>query len=557
MVVEINPLIIEDNAQILDAVRADSSLDYQERIPEADVAGIQSTIAALMDPSNRRWTNEFIDTLVNRIGLVVARNNSWTNPLAPFKRGMLEYGSTIEEIQVGLLQAHTYDPDREYLEAALFGTEKPEVQTNFHTVNRQDYYRVSVRDTLLRRAFVTAGGLSQFINQIMEAPTTSDQWDEFLLTTSLFKEYEANGGFHHVHVPDLAGTGNVQDTTNGEDAKFALRRMRAMAKTLTFLSTRYNAARMPISAKPEDLVLMVSPEFEAAVDVEALAGAFHIERAEMYGKIVTIPQEHFGIANCQAIMTTKEFFVIADSVFQTESQRNPVALMNNYFLHHQQVISASRFVPAVMFTSGADDEIIYVSDPVTGMTAITLEAVDGTVPTSGVRGQLVGLVGAAVTTPDGGQTAVTWSVSGNQSRATFVTQNGVLHVAGNEIATSVTVTATSTWINPDDPRQDPLTQTITVPITGDMANVWPLQGALAGITVAGAEVPAFAPGTFTYSLAIPTGETITDADVATESYGPVSASSTVTKVAGGYTVVVTSDPGKGAPIVYTVNVTNG
>src|SRR5699024_10286028 len=200
--------------------------------------------------------------LINRIGSVIARNISWQNPLAEFKRGMLEYGDTIEEIQTGLLQAHIYDPDREYLERDLFGTEVPEVQTSFHTVNRQNFYKVTVNQPLLQRAFLADDGLSNFVAQLLEAPSTSDYWDEFLTTVQLFPEYENNGGFWHVNVPD------VKDLESSEsDAKSALRKMRAMADKLKFISTRYNAAHMPTFADRDDLVVFVSPEFNAAIDV--------------------------------------------------------------------------------------------------------------------------------------------------------------------------------------------------------------------------------------------------------------------------------------------------
>lgn len=551
MSVNPTPLRNKDNSAILDAIRADGSMDYQNRIPTADKAGVQTVIKSLTKAPKPIF-NEFVDTLVNRIGLVIARNNSWSNPLAQFKQGMLQFGSTIEEIQVGLLEAHGYDPDRDYMERTLFGAETPEVQTNFHTVNRQDFYKVSVNNALLSRAFLEEQGLANFATKLMEAPSTSDQWDEFLLTCSLFAQYESNGGYSHVHVPEVADI-----ESNADDAKYALRKMRAMAENLQFLSTKYNAARMPVSAKPEDLVVFVTPEFNAAIDVEALSAAFHIERSEMYGKIVPIPADQFGIDGCQAIMTTKDFFVIADQTFENTSQWNPAALMNNYFLHHWQVISASRFVPAVMFTTGADDEVITVSDPVTGVSTITFEAdAEGNPVTSVSRGNMVALIANATSADGNGDPSVSWSLTGNTSTGTFITQHGVLHIGYDETASTVTAKATSTWIDPTNTRNDSQTATLTVTIDGPVLTSWPAQGAIAGITVKGYAVPAFTPATTTYTLAIDSGATVKTADVEVWSNGPISSSVNVSKVTGGYTVTVTADPGAGAPVTYTVNVTN-
>lgn len=540
------------NSAILDAIRGIASTDYQRRIPATDTAGVAATIENLTKPENRQWMNEFIDALVNRIGMTIARSNSWSNPLAPFKRGMLEYGNTIEEIQVGLLEAHGYDPDRDYMEKTLFGRERPEVQVNFHTINRQDMYKVTINPDLLKRAFLAESGLSGFVNQLMEAPTTSDQWDEFLLTSSLFKEYEHNGGFYHVNVPDVA---NLNST--GDDARLALRKMRAMAGNIKFLSTEYNAAKMPVYAKPDDLMLFVTPEFNAAIDVEALAGAFNIDRAQMHGKIVELPESAIGVDGAQAIMTTSDFFVIADALFESTNQWNPASLHNNYFLHHHQVISASRFVPAVMFTTGADDEVITIRTNVTGISDITFEPVDGVTPTSVERGGMVALLASAESTPDGAD-AVTWGVTGNTSGRTYITQYGVLHVAPDETATSLTVTAATAGVDYDNPRENAFTSTLAVSVTGEPFGGWPVtSGTISGITIKGEPIVGVTPSTTTYAATIPAGETLTKAGVKVTTTDSADVDVSVVKNGEiGYTVTIVVDPSTNDdPTTYTVDVT--
>lgn len=535
----INPLKPVTNVQLLDAIRADASSDYQRRIPAATQAGVQATVKALT--AFRPSYNEFLDALVNRIGTVIARNISWDNPLAKFKRGMLSYGDTIEEIQVGLLKAHVYDPDREALERDIFGTERPDVQSNFHRVNRQNMYKVTINEPLLQRAFLEPDGLSSFVSQLMTAPSTSDQWDEFLLTVQLFKEYEANGGFYHVHVPDVQVI-----TSSADDAKYALRKMRAMADTLKFVSTKYNAAHMPSFAQPDELELFVTPEFNAALDVEALAAAFHIERAEMYGRINPIPRDKFDMEGCQAILTVRDFFVIADQRLENTSQYNPVTLHNNYFLHHWEVVSASRFVPAVMFTTGADDEVISILPDVASVSAITLTDITDAVVTDTTRGQTYSASASAVTSPTGGDNStVRWSVANQTSPKTFITSSGVLHVAGDEGASTLTLTATSTYLNPSNIREDGKTATATVTVSGPAIPAWPAAGLLALAVIKGVAIPIVS-GTTAYVFEY--AGTFTKDDVHLTSDGPISATVTV---AGGKVATVTVDPGVGAPTVFT------
>jgi hypothetical protein len=545
MVLAVQRLKDTPNDILMDAIRNRGSNDYQARIPEATKAGIQTTMNELLN--HRTLYNEFVDALVNRIGLVKFKEFSWTNPLSEFKQGMLQYGDTIEEVAVGLIKAKTYDPNREALEREIFGTHRPEVQANFHKVNRQDYYPVTVNESLLQRAFLQDGGLVGFISQLMGAPATSDQWDEFLATCQLFAEYEAKGGFFKIKVPD------VSDLNSSEaDAKFALRMLRATADTIVFPSRKYNAAGLPMAARRDELVIFTTPDFKAAMDVEALAGAFNMDSATAHGRIITIPEERFGIDGAQAIMTTKDFFVIADQKFETASQYNPVALQNNYFLHHWQVISASRFVPAVLFTTKGGTEFIEISTPVTSVSEITILDREGLVPDSVVRGELYALDAEAVTTPaDGVNDGVRWSVTGNTSTRTYISQTGVLHVGGDEGATSLVVTATSTWLDPDGLMRDGEQDSITLTVSGTAVPTWPETAAVSGITIAGGTlVPPFAVGTYTYTVEIE-GGVVTADDVTVT--GPDSDNVEITVSEDGDTVTIESASSTGDP-VYTVNV---
>lgn len=470
MVVAIQPLQPSHNEKILDAIRHEGSTQYQQRIPLATQASVQETMKALT--KHRAHFNEFLDALVNRIGSIQARNISWSNPMAEFKRGMLEYGDTIEEVQIGLLKAKVYQEDREALEKDIWGVNRPDVQANFHTVNRQAYYPITINEAQLQRAFLAPEGLYSFITQLMETPTTSDQWDEFLLMASLFAEYESNGGSWHVNVPDVRAL-----TSDAADAKQALRKMRAMADLLLFPSTRYNAASMPTFAKREDLVLFVTPEYQAAIDVEALAAAFNMDKTSMHGRILPIPEENLGIDGVQAIMTTKDFFVVADTRIENTSIANPVGLYSNYFLHHWQIVSASRFVPHVTFWTGPDDEVIEIQPTVDSVAEpiVYNRATPKAAVTELERGQMYDVDAAVVTDPAGGlNTAVTYSVTGGESEKTYVTQDAVLHIGGDETSDGVALTATSVWIDPANPGAPKVVSaTATLTITGVMLPQWP------------------------------------------------------------------------------------
>jgi len=458
---EIRPFNNPNNTDILNAIRKNASTDYQRRVPNADKSSITDSVNSLLN-----WTpamNEFIFNLVNLVGLQIFKNNTWTNPLAKFKRGMLANGDTIEEVMNGLLTPHRYNEEAQYLEADIFGSEAPPAQVNFHKINRKDYYKLSVNSAILKRAFNNPQGLSDFITNLMSTPNTSDNWDEFLVTTSLFKTFHDAGGFFNVAVDDVSNL-----TSSSAQSQSMLRQMRAMGDTLPFLSTKYNPSGLPVSANREDLELFITPTANAALDVNALAGAFNIDSAKFDSRKTVIPAEYFGFDGVQAILTTREFFVIADTVMETQSAINPVGLNTNFFLHHHQIASVSRFVPAILFTSSEPaTPIVIANTPVQSIATPTLVDANSLAATVLTRGSMYQVNAALSTAPTGGDnSAVILSISGALSSRTKIWQNSMIAIAVDEASTSIVITAKSA----DNPS---ISSSATFVVVGDKAVLWP------------------------------------------------------------------------------------
>jgi len=352
------------NGELLQVAINGANIGYKARIPSPTQAGVETTVRYL-DQHRQLW-NPIYTALMTQIGTIVARHNSWTNPLARFKRGLIEYGNGIEEYQTGLIRAKAYDPNRSFGEKMAFGTHRVPVDVSFHEKNRMDVYPVSVERAVIKSAFLGEGDMSGLISDIMAAPSESDKWDEFLLMSRLFTEYERRGGFYHAHIPDIS----AQDVTD-RDVRLALRKMRAMAGNLKFRSPYYNAAHFPIAAKPDNLVMFITPEANAALDVEGLAALFNVSYAEVPYHIIEVPAEYFPQGGCQAILVDSDFFVVADTLLENLNFQDPTEpSQENIFLHHHEIISCSRFVPAIMFWTGGETERILAKGPVTAITAI-------------------------------------------------------------------------------------------------------------------------------------------------------------------------------------------
>lgn len=534
-----------NNANIMNNLREGMTDSYKARIPEVTKANIQKTIETLLDGNNANLRNEFVDALVNKVGLTLFKSKIWRNPLREFKIDPLTWGAVIEEVQVGLLEAKVYDPDRDYMEKEIWGREVPPVEVAYHKINRANYYKISINDLMLKRAFLNDMGLNNMVVSLMNSLYNSANSDEFDLMCSLIPEYARNGGYFKVNVPEVS----AGDSSEAQ-AKTLLREIRSMAGNLEFFSTAYNAAGLPTFIAPEDIVLIVSPEVKAAMDVNAFAAAFNIPYVDVAGRIISIPKHKFGINGVQAILTSKDFFIVADTLEENREIQNPASLNKNYFYHIHQIMSLSLFVPAIMFWTGPGDEIatddVYT---ITGISDITATySQDGTDVTAGplTRGELYIMNATAETDPDDGfNNGVKWGITGNNNSGTYISQTGNLQVSGRETASTITVSATSTYINPQGVLTDGVTETKAFTLTGDILPGWPggNNGQVAtDITVQGVSVsPAFAVNTLAYTVAVGDGTVDTPADVV------------VTGIdAEGYTVTL-----NGAKDVAAVKVTAG
>lgn len=544
------------NAVLLNALRSGMSPDYQSRIPNVTKANIQASIETLMTVPVLR--NEFIDAMVNKIGLTIFKSKIWKNPLQTFKIDPLTWGAVIEEVQVGLLEGKVYDPDREYMEREIFGRELPPVSVAYHKINRANYYKISIREEMLRRAFLSDMGLSQMVTNLMNSLYNSANVDEFELTVSLFAEYAKQGGFFKINVPEVN-----DDDSSEADAKKLIKKVRSMAGNLEFYSTHYNAAKLPTFADSDELVLFVTTEAKAAMDVDAFAAAFNIPYLDLPSRIITVPKEKFGIKGVQAILTTKDFFIIADVLMENREINNPASLDRNYFFHVHQVLSVSLFVPAIMFWTGASDVVPTDDAIVSGISAITAKySQDGSDVVGAdelTRGELYIMDAVATTDPAdvSSISGVKWSITGQASSGTYISQTGNLQIGGVETNTSITVRATTTWIDPSGVLRDGETITRVFNLTGPLLPQWPVGGAPAGaddvptgITVEGVAVdPAFNVDTLAYTVIVPGGTTTLE-EVAVSGLDPESYNVTLNPAGDVVTIEVTA----GVDKTYTVTV---
>lgn len=434
-----------NNSTILAKAWLAGTNDFQQRIPDPTIAGIKATMDALFQPMNAQYYNQFMDILINRIGFTYVRQQAYKNPLAVFKGTKLTYGSTIQEIAPRWIKAHSYDDENE----TLLRLHRPEAEVWYHSQNRRDQYPISVNVDELRTAFTDETGLNKLVASIMTTPQNADEYDEYRIMLQLIAEYENRWGFYKHRLTSMP-----TDETSGKELLTALQ---TYGGKLQFPSALYSGTEIPVFAKPDELVLITTPEAQAGLNVNTLAGLFNVDLAQVKYRVVLV--DEFPITGAVALLTTEDFFVCSDTLYNTTSFWNPQTLTTNYYLNHWGVYSVSPFVPAILFTT--EDEATVTPTITQTVSGITLEAEKESMKAGESQQLTMKLTGTInPETPDVfvAPNAATYTVVAKNADGDPVDLNsrtrvdvyGVLHTqkTGLKAGDVITITATSAYTNP-------------------------------------------------------------------------------------------------------------
>lgn len=439
------------NAAIVNAVRTNASQAYRERIPETTDNSLTKTISLLQE--NSVLWNEFINILVQRIGLTLFRTNSFENRLKPFKTGAMAFGGVVQEIGANLLQAKAYDPN----DTNVFGADKPDVKAIYHSVNRRDRYDLRINEDMLEEAFVNAGQLSAFINNLLALPQQSDEWDEYLIMRDIIRKVHDSEGMATLRVDDMFADGLTPDQQKAAGENIAAVLREQYLKMKNFYNTAYNNAGMQVTSG--DLVLLGTPRFFGKFDVSVLAAAFNMDKANfMADQTVTV--DDFGIDGVDMALIDRDFFVCTDTKIKSGSIYNPATCDINYYYHHWGVYSASMMRNALLLSTTEESNIVAAPSKTVSSVAIALE--------TPVTGNKVLEPGAEIAF----ETTVTYSDKSTDGRAyyiitatteevaadgvwnvvlpdsgTYIDRDGVLHISETANYTGLTVTAIADYDN--------------------------------------------------------------------------------------------------------------
>ena len=431
--------LTNSSVDILNVIRNNATVNYQNYVPQAtaDAESIREIGAIIMD--SPQLQNEFLSALVNRIGRVLITSKMYDNPWSMFKKGMLEFGETIEEIFVNIAKPFQFDPS--VAESNLFKREIPDVRSAFHIMNYQKYYKTTIQNDQLRQAFLSWQGITDLIAKIVDAMYTGANYDEFQTMKYMLAKHVLNGRMYPVTIPTVSET----------NMKTIVSTIKGVSNNYEFMSDKYNVAGVQTFTKKADQCLLINSNFDAVMDVEVLASAFNMDKAEFVGRRVLVDsfgsldtkrldilfaddptytrisaEELQALDEIPCILVDKDWFMIFDNFYNFTEQYNGEGLYWNYWYHVWKTFSVSPFANNALFIPGTPS-----------VESVTVSPATATVK----AGQSLSLSAVVVTDYFAPQ-SVDWT---SNKEGVTVNKGGVVTIGAGVKAGTVTITATSTY----------------------------------------------------------------------------------------------------------------
>lgn len=349
----------------LNRIRELSSEIYHQYIPIIDE---DTDIGTLAEPIFRfpEVYNEFCSALLNRIVYTqVESMREFKNPLKDLEGSIMPLGYAGQEIYINPAKGRRYNADDF---AGILQKYEADVKVQYLIKNLDVQYPVTIIRTKLKEAFVTWEALDNFISGLSQSLYNGMYIDEYRFTKSLVSSAYKNNNV----IVDVI----TNPTTSEAVAKQFIQDSREYFLNFQTPSSNYNAWKQvggsgrPVTtwSNPEDIVLLIRNDIRAYVDVNVLANAYQVGKADFLARNI-YPIDNFDVyddegnkvfdgSGIYAILCDRNWFKIKPIDQFMEDQRNANNRSYQLYLNNIKMYEYSLFANAVVFASDVSDVAI-------------------------------------------------------------------------------------------------------------------------------------------------------------------------------------------------------
>lgn len=417
---------------------------YHQYFPIVDSNTNIGEFGMPMFGDNYQAAQEAFFGMLKRIAYAATETKLFSNPLAKLEGDDIPLGWAGEEIMVNPIKGRTFDPNDF---CGILQKYEADIKVQYLTVNMDIQYPVSLTRDKIRTAFTSWRDLEQFITGIINALYNGAYINMYQFTKALVSAaYKDNKA--HIEL--------VSAVTDEDTGKALVKKLRELYTRFQLPSSEFNSwakvggAGRPVTTwtEPEDIVLLLRADVVAAVDVDVLAAAFNMGKADFMGSLTVVDnfdmytddgEKIFDGSAILGIIADKRWFKIKTQDMALDQWFNANSRSWQYYLN---------VVKMYNFSLWANHCVIATSAPTVPATAIEAAAATATVAES-AKVQV-----AYTLTPVTSTTTVTASSSA-EGKATVEVKDGYVEITGVD-AGSATITLTA---------GAGVTDTITVTVT--------------------------------------------------------------------------------------------
>ena len=323
--------------------------------------------APIIDSQNVNVLNDFIG-LLKKVVYTAVYTKTFNNPLTQLEGENMPLGQFIEEAYFNPQKARAFNVNDF---AGLLQKYEAQMATQYLTVNSDLQYCVTITREKVRNAFTSWSNLESLITGMINTLYNGAYITRYNQTKGLplsaFK-----GGAVKYEV--------IVNPTDEQTAKNLIRKMRADYSKMQIPSTKFNAWQdvkgedafaLKTWSNPDDIVVLISADIEALVDVEVLARAFNMNVTEFLGRVIVV--DDFSQYDddgkvvvdgsmIKAMIADKSWFKIKTQDFAMDEFYNANNRCWNYYLNDVRMVNYSLFANAKIYTtaeptpSGSDSE---------------------------------------------------------------------------------------------------------------------------------------------------------------------------------------------------------
>ena len=280
---------------------------------------------------------EFLNSVINKIGKQTYSDQVYVNPLKRFKGEFIENASDIEEIYVGRTADTGYDKEG----AGVLDRAKPTTFVQYHTNEIEHGYKVTVHDKQVRKGFTSKGGVTKMAEHIIQSMHTGAEIDEYKDILDTLKAL--------CSAKQVGQTVTLTKVTNEITAKAFCKEVKKVIPKMGEMNEIYS--KKPNFAPKEKLVLFIDSDVDVEIQTEYLASLFNMSVAQLNDTTkIVVPNLTTKLGDNQfAVLCDERCLKIHPTYYNVESIRNTRGKFTNYDLVVSLLLSYTDWFQFVVF----------------------------------------------------------------------------------------------------------------------------------------------------------------------------------------------------------------